>query len=235
MDLNILSAGAAKGLVTSLQQAFTAETGAGIAGSFGAVGAIHEKMLAGEPCDVIILSAALIDQLTQSGQVRAGSSVALGRVRTGIAVRTGQPLPDITEPASLARSLQAAQEIYIPDPQRSTAGIHFANILQQLGIHAEVAPRLRAFPNGAIAMAALAKTEMKTGIQPAIGCTQLTEIKYTEGVTLVGPLPKQFELATLYSVAISSRSTQPEIAQRLIELLSGPQSAALRAAGGFEL
>ena len=231
MDLNILSAGAAKGLVTSLQQAFTAETGVGIAGSFGAVGAIHEKMLAGEPCDVIILTAALIDQLTQSGQVRAGSSVALGRVRTGIAVRSGQPLPDITEPASLAKSLQAAQEIYIPDPQRSTAGIHFANILQQLGIHDEVAPRLRAFPNGAIAMAALAKTE----IQPAIGCTQLTEIKYTEGVTLVGPLPKQFELATLYSVAICSRSTQPEIAQRLIELLSGPQSAALRAAGGFEL
>ncbi|HEY4072686.1 MAG TPA: substrate-binding domain-containing protein [Herbaspirillum sp.] len=233
MDLNILSAGAAKGLVTSLQESFAAGNGAGagIQGSFGAVGAIHEKMLAGGPCDVIILTAALIDELIESGLVRAGSSVPLGRVRTGIAVRGGAPLPDISNRAALAKSLQAAKEIYIPDPVRSTAGIHFANILRQLGIHAEVEPRLRAFPNGATAMAALAQT----AASPAIGCTQLTEIKYTDGVALVGPLPKEFELATVYSVAICTRAAQPEIAQRLVDLLSGPQSAALRSAGGFEL
>ena len=43
MDLNILSAGASKGLVESLQAQFRAETGVGIHGTFGAVGAIKEK------------------------------------------------------------------------------------------------------------------------------------------------------------------------------------------------
>ncbi len=60
MDLEVLSAGAAKGLVESLQAAFTAETGIGIHGTFNAVGAIHERAVAGGPCDVIILTAAMI-------------------------------------------------------------------------------------------------------------------------------------------------------------------------------
>jgi molybdate transport system substrate-binding protein len=231
MDLNVLSAGAAKGLVTALQQQFSAETGVDIRGSFGAVGAIHEKMLAAEPCDVIILTAALIDELIQGGHVLAGSSVPLGHVKTGIAVRAGQPAPAIEDRAALTISLRAAKEIYVSDIQRSTAGIHFAKVLRQLGIYDEVEARIRAFPNGAIAMAALAKTDEL----PAIGCTQSTEIIYTDGVTLIGQLPKEFELATVYSVAISSKAAQPEQARRLIECLTGPHSETLRAAGGFEL
>lgn len=152
MDLPILSAGAAKGLVTALQQAFSVDTGASIQGSFGAVGAMKEKLLAGEPCDVIILTAALIAELTQSGHVLAGSSAPLGRVRTGIAVRSGQPLPDISDRAALKASLLAAKGIYFPDPKLATAGIHFLNVLKQLGIYSDVEPNLRPFPNGATAM-----------------------------------------------------------------------------------
>ena len=90
--------------------------------------------------------------------------------------------------------------------------------------------RARPFPNGATAMGALARST-EAGL---IGCTQITEIKYTEGVSLVGLLPKEFELATVYSAAVCSRSAQPENAAALVKLLSGSRSAALRAAGGFE-
>jgi molybdate transport system substrate-binding protein len=69
VDLNILGAGASKGLVESLQAQFSAETGVGIHGTFGAVGAIKGKALAGEACDVIILTAAMIDELARSGIV----------------------------------------------------------------------------------------------------------------------------------------------------------------------
>ena len=231
MDLPILSAGAAKGLVTALQQGFAADTGASIVGSFGAVGAMKEKLLAGEACDVIILTAALIEELTQSGHVLAGSSAPLGRVRTGIAVRTGQPLPDVSDRASLRASLLMARGIYFPDPKLATAGIHFLNVLKQLGILSEVEQNLRPFPNGATAMMNLAQT---TEAQ-LIGCTQITEIKYTQGVTLVGLLPKEFELSTVYSVAVCSKAARPDIARRLVELLSGPASQAMRAEGGFEL
>jgi molybdate transport system substrate-binding protein len=68
----------------------------------------------------------------------------------------------------------------------------------------------------------------------AIGCTQITEILYTPGIELVGPLPVEFELATVYSAGIAARAAQPDAARRLIELLAGPDSRALRAEGGFE-
>jgi len=230
MELRILSGGAAQGVVGALQQSFAADTGAVIAGTFGAVGAMKDKLLAGAPCDAVILTAALIEELTRSGHLLAGSAAPLGRVRTGIAVRAGEPLPMIADRDSLRASLTQARGIYFPDPDRATAGIHFVNVLKQLGIHDEVLPRLRPFPNGATAMRALAQSaEAKQ-----IGCTQITEIKYTEGVTLVGPLPKEFELATVYSAAVCSGSAQPETAAALIELLSGARSAALRSAGGFE-
>jgi molybdate transport system substrate-binding protein len=68
-----------------------------------------------------------------------------------------------------------------------------------------------------------------------IGCTQITEIKYADGVTLVGPLPKEFELVTVYSVAVCADARQPEVAQRFARLLSGPETVNLRAEAGFEV
>jgi hypothetical protein len=45
-----------------------------------------------------------------------------------------------------------------------------------------------------------------------IGSTQVTEIKYTQGVDLVGLLPQEFKLATTYTLGIASQSSAPELA-----------------------
>lgn len=230
MDVSILSAGAAKGIVTALQPAFRARTGIDIQAMFGAVGAMLEKLRGGEPCDVIILTAAMIDDLERAGDVLSGSGAPLGRVRTGIAVREGEALPDISDGDALRQTLSAAAALYVPDPQRATAGIHFLKVLERLEIERHVAPRLRAFPNGATAMRELAHSNEKG----AVGCTQITEIRYTPGVTLVGALPAEFELATVYSAAVCNRSRQPEIARQFVALLTGAESRALRLEGGFE-
>ena len=88
--LHILSGGAAQGLVTQLRERFKAEQHCDIAGTFGAVGMMKDKLLAGTPCDVLILTDALIAQLTASGQVVAGSEKDLGIVKTGVAVKSGE-------------------------------------------------------------------------------------------------------------------------------------------------
>ena len=230
-DLYLLSAGAAQGLVEVLAPQFLAQTGIALRSTFGAVGAIREKLLAGDRCDALILTEAMIDQLVASGHVVAGTPTALGRVRTGIGVRNGDVLPCITCRAALERSLRAASDIFLPDTQRSTAGIHFARVLDQLGIYAEVAPRLRPYPNGAAAMHALAHSSGST----PIGCTQVSEIKYTEGVTLVGPLPTEFELATVYSIAVCSASQQLAIAERFAGWLGGTDASEARGKAGFEV
>ena len=229
-DLHVLSAGAAQGLVEALASRFRADTGVALCTTFGAVGAIREKLVAGQRCDALILTAAMIDELAASGQVVADTRAALGRVRTGIGVRAGDALPAIEDGASLTRALCAATDIYLPDPQRATAGIHFVQVLEQLGLHAELALRLRPFPNGATAMRAMAQSN---AVKP-IGCTQISEIKYANGVTLVGPLPREFELATIYSVAVWAEAQQAAKAERLVQMLSGSRVADVRAEAGFE-
>lgn len=230
MPLHILAAGASKGLVLHLQPRFTAQTGATIEGVFNAVGTIREKFLAGEPCDVLILTAPQIAELTAQGLLVAGSAVPLGAVSTGIAVPAGQPIPEIATPAQLAATLRAAKAVFVPDPHHSTAGIHFMKILEQMGIKPDVLPHLQAFPNGAIAMRHLADST----VQNAIGSTQITEIKYTEGLSLVGHLPPEFALTTIYCAAISTKATNKQAAQSLVALLTGTDTRNLRQESGFE-
>lgn len=228
--LHILSGGAALGLVNQLRGVIYSETGRSVEGHFGAVGLMRDTLLAGEPCDVLILTQALIDELVKSGYAMAGSSRPLGRVRTGVAVKAGEPQPRVDTAEGLKSALLAAKGIYFPDPVKATAGIHFMNVLKQLGIDQQLADVLRPFPNGATAMKALAAA---TG-PGLIGCTQFTEILYTPGVQLVGALPPEFELATVYTAAVASKAEQPQAARMMIDLLAGPQAAQARSSGGFE-
>lgn len=229
-QLQLLSGGAAQGLVTQLQAQFLSQTGFSVQGNFGAVGLMKDRLLSGEPCDVLILTQALIEQLTLRGDLVAGTAHALGRVKTGVAVKSGESEPQVDSPAALKASLLAARGIYFPDPTKATAGIHFMNVLRQLGIEAELSSRLHVFPNGATAMREMAQST-ETGL---VGCTQVTEILYTPGVKLVAMLPKEFELATVYTAAVCSKAQQPQAAAELIKLLISPEAAALRMAGGFE-
>lgn len=230
MQLKILSAGAAQGVVTGLAGEFRAQTGYELECSFGAVGAMKEKLLAGAAADIIILTRALIDGLAADGKVLAEGSADLGRVRTGVAVRVGDTLPTIENADALRRTLLAAEGVYFPDPQKATAGIHFARVLESLGIRQALDARLRTFPNGATAMREMAQAK---GAR-LVGCTQVTEINNTPGVVLVGMLPAEFELATVYSAGICAGAADAQAAQRFIALLAGDATRALRTRAGFE-
>jgi len=230
MQLKILSAGAAQGVVTGLAGEFRAQTGYELECSFGAVGAMKEKLLGGSAADIIILTRALIDGLAADGKVLAEGSADLGRVRTGVAVREGDALPAIDNADALRRTLLAAEGIYFPDPQKATAGIHFARVLESLGIRQELDARLRTFPNGATAMREMAQAK---GAR-LVGCTQVTEINNTPGVVLVGMLPSEFELATVYAAGICAGAADAQAARRFIALLAGDATRALRTKAGFE-
>jgi molybdate transport system substrate-binding protein len=229
--VHFLCAGAAQGLVKALQQQVLEATGASLEGRFGAVGAMKEALLAGEACDLFAVTDKMIGELVEAGALVATSRAALGKVRTGIAVQVGAARPDVSTALGLKAALHAATAICFPDPVRATAGIHFANVMRELGVYDELAPRFRTYPNGATAMREMGASGAEPG---QIGCTQITEIMYSSGVDLVGALPSQFELATVYSAAVSSTAAQPELAARVIAMLAGDGSRALREAGGFE-
>lgn len=228
--LHLLSGGAAKGLVTAVQDRFSQQTGIAIEGRFDAVGKMKDQLLGGAPCDVVILTSALITQLTESCDLTSGSARPLGLVKTGIALKDGATIPPLATVAELRQALLAAGAIYFPDPEKATAGIHFMKVMRLLGVDKEMTGRLHPHSNGAAAMQALAQSS-----EPhAIGCTQTTEILVAPGVQLAASLPHEFELATVYTAAVSSRAVQPRAAAALIEMLTSDEAAGLRSASGFE-
>jgi molybdate transport system substrate-binding protein len=229
MKLVVLSGGAAQGLVAALAPQFTAATGCEIDATFGAVGAMRDKLLAGASADALILTRALIDALTRQGRAAPGSALDVGTVETAVAVRSGDPAPPVGDAAALRAALLAAGEIYATDPERATAGIHFAGVLDRLGIADAVAPRLKRFPNGLTAMHALAAAAGPR----AIGCTQVTEILATPGVHPVAPLPGELGLATVYTAAVGVGAALPEAARALVELLGADVTRDARRRAGF--
>jgi molybdate transport system substrate-binding protein len=228
-SLNILSGGAAQGLVASLAPDFKRLTGFEIAGEFGAVGAMADKLRQGAPTDIVILTAAMVAKLADEKLVVPSSISDVGLVETALAVRASDPKVAVTDAASLREALLTADAIFVPDTKASTAGIHVAKILQQLGIADAVATRLKIYPNGATAMRHLAAS----GAVRPIGCTQSTEIVSTPGVVLSGSLPAGCELATTYTAAVTAQAENAKQAQRLIDLLTDADQHELRVRAGF--
>jgi molybdate transport system substrate-binding protein len=208
--LRILAGGAAQPLVERLRPTL----GFAVDGTFSAVGAMRDKLLAGEPADLVILSRALVEGLAKSGHIVASSMADVARVATAVAVRDRDPVPAIGDKAGLAAALEAADEIHFPDPALATAGIHFAKVMRELGVWSRVQGRLKLAPNGNTAMRALAAS---TARRP-IGCTQETEIRATPGITLVGPLPPGCDLTTVYTAAVTTTAQAPAEANRFIVL-----------------
>jgi molybdate transport system substrate-binding protein len=228
-SLKILSGGAAQGLVASLAPKFKAMTGLEIEGEFGAVGAMAEKIRAGMPADIVVLTAAMLAGLARENLVVSASVADIGLVETAIAIRAGDPPVSVPDAAALRKAFLAADAIFVPDTKASTAGIHVAKVLQQLGIADEVAARLKIFPNGATAMRNLAAS---TAPKP-VGCTQSTEIINTAGVMLSGSLPQGCELSTVYAAAVATQAVNAGYAQDLIDLLTGIEQRYLRERAGF--
>jgi molybdate transport system substrate-binding protein len=208
--LRILAGGAAQSLVAGASDGFD------IKGTFSAVGAMRDRLLAGEPADLVILSRTLVEELARSGHVVASTVTDVARVATSVAIRSGDPMPVIGDKAGLASALEAADEIHLPDPAQATAGIHFARVMRDLGVWDRVESRLRRAPNGNTAMRALAASSARR----PIGCTQETEIRATPGIALVGPLPPGCDLTTVYTAAVTGTAQAPADAARFIARLA---------------
>ncbi|MGH6702628.1 MAG: substrate-binding domain-containing protein, partial [Bradyrhizobium sp.] len=128
-SLNVLSGGAAQGLVGSLAPKFKALTDYDITGEFGAVGVMADKLRDGAAADVVILTTTIVAQLATEKLVVSSSIADVGLVETAFAVRTGEAPVMAHDTAMLREALLAADAIFVPDTRASTAGIHVAKVL----------------------------------------------------------------------------------------------------------
>ncbi len=191
-------------------------------------GRIAKLVSDGEAGDVILNTASSIDALTKDGKVVVGTSKYVASSGVGISVRKGASKPDISTPETLKQTLLSAKAVAYSDPAGGGAsGIHFATILQQLGIADQVNAKAklgRGVPNGE----AVARGEADIAVQ------QIPELLPVAGTELVGPLPRELQNITSFSAAVLATSKNPKAAGALIEFLRSPKTAALLKAGGFE-
>ncbi len=225
--LRVLAAGATESTLRAVVPEYEAQSGRSLQLTYGAVGQLRDRLLAGEEADLVIVTPAIIEQLEAKNAVRPGSRVDLGRVGGGIAVRKGAPRPAIGTPEELKRALLDAEEIYVADPATATAGAWFLSIAERLGIAEAVRPKLRPASGGKEAMQHMARSTAR-----AIGATQISEILSVPDVTLVAAYPEPLQRITIYAGVIPTRARQPEAAQDLLRFLtSDPVQARFRKAG----
>jgi molybdate transport system substrate-binding protein len=192
--------------------------------SYGATNVLIPKIGAGETADVAILTDAGIEGLIEHGTLATGSRRDLARSAIGIAVKAGAPKPDIRTPEAFKQTLLAARSIAFS--RSGASGIHFANLISQLGIADEVARKARIF-DGVVGTLA-ARGEVEIAVQ------QVSELKLVGGIDIVGPLPDALQKVTVFSAGVFAKSARPAAAGLFIEALRTPDVAAVMRNQGLE-
>ncbi|HEU4378527.1 MAG TPA: substrate-binding domain-containing protein [Hyphomicrobiaceae bacterium] len=225
-DVRVLAAGAVQGAVRQLEAEFSAASGHTLKPQFDTVGALRNRVLAGERGDVVILSEAGISALAAAAKIEPATRIELGGTAVALAVRKGAPMPDLSSADALRRSLLAATSIAYADPARgATAGAHFASVLDRLGIAAELGARVTVLPFGGDVIKAVAEGRFQ------IGVSQSSEIVANADVVLAGRLPPPFDHRTRY-VAAKGVGAGPG-ADAFLALLQGSSGRAALMAIGF--
>ena len=111
VTIKILSAGAVQSMVTALGAEFERESGHRLDLNFNTVGSLRARLQAGETTDLAILSESAIAALDKTGLFLPGSIVDLGRTITGVVVKEGAAVPDISTPEALKAALLKARGV----------------------------------------------------------------------------------------------------------------------------
>jgi molybdate transport system substrate-binding protein len=180
------------------------------------------RLKGGETVDVVILSAASLDELIQAGII--GDRVDLAKSGVGVAVRAGAAKPDISSGEALKRAVLAARSVvYSTGP----SGIYLAGLFQRMGIAEQVKTKLKQV-QGEPAGAVVARGEAELGFQ------QVSELLPVPGIDLVGPLPPDVQQITTFSAGLHVKAKELDAAKALVKFLTAPAAAPLIRSKGME-
>jgi molybdate transport system substrate-binding protein len=221
-ELRVLSGNGPKAAVRELCAQFEKATGNKIDLRFGVNVDVKEKIEAGERFDVVIGNPPIVDALISDGTV-VGPRADIGRSGLGVAVRTGEPKPDIATVDSFKRALLAAKAVAYPG--RGASGIYFVSLLNRLGIKADMQGKLKPMEaEDTVEVVARGEADMVVVVA--------TRISDVPGVDLVGPIPDELQTKIGFAAGLGKAAKEPEAAKALIRFLTAPAAAVtLRAKG----
>lgn len=191
--------------------------------SVGGVDAAR-RVAAGETFDLVMLASDAIDKLEAAGHVQPGSRTDLMRSGVAVAVAAGSAAPDIGTAAAVRAAVLAAPSIGL---STGPSGVALTRLFERWGIADRVAPRLVQAPAGVPVGSMIADGRIALGFQ------QLSELIHVPGIRILGPLPPEIQIDTVFSAAVCARSTRPVQARACIDFLASPRAAAAKTRQGM--
>lgn len=192
--------------------------------SVGGVDAAR-RVESGEEFDFVVLAADVIDRLEAAGHVVSGSRVELARSGVAIAVASGATRPDVATEAALRETILAARSIgYSTGP----SGSYLSRLFERWGIAETIAPRIVQAPPGVPVGALVARGEVELGFQ------QLSELMHLPGIEVIGPMPAEAQIVTVFSAGVCTASGTQDVAKALLSFLASSQCDSAKLSQGME-
>lgn len=221
-----ISSMATRQLLTELLTRYRAATGWTV--SIEATGGVDaaKRVRAAEVFDLVILADDVIEALEAEGHLVAKSRVALARSPMAMAVRAGEPRPDIGSPEAVKAALMNARAVgYSTGP----SGTHLLAVLKSWGLDPAANPGRLVQAKPGIPVATLL-----AGGQASIGIQQLSEFLGQPGIDIVGILPQPVQSVTTFSIGIGALSTQVEEARAVVAYLNAAEAVEVKRRFGME-
>jgi len=223
-SIDVLSTLALRGVLLEIADEFRALTGLSFTATYKSTNMILNLVAEGATTDVTIITREAIDQLVRDGILIDGSAVDLAQSGVGLAVRAGAPKPDISTVAALQRTLLETKSIAFT--RLGASGVHFAQVIERLGIADEV--RRKAQIGDAYIGEVVARGEAEMAVQ------QISELMPVAGIDIVGPLPDEVQKISVFAAGICRAARNPEGAAKLIAHLADPRIASVLMRKGLE-
>ncbi len=229
-EIKVVSGSAVAPAMADLIPAFEQSSGHKVRSDFdGAIGAVTNRLLNGEACDVAIVSGQQIDLLVSEGKVAAGSRVDIARVGVGVFVRKTGSKPDISSVYAFKRTMMTAKSIGYNDPAAGApVSIYLIGLFERLGIAVDMQPKTTVFKQRSERFAAVARGDVE------IGFNQISEILATPDVDFVGPLPAAIQSYTLFASGIAASSKEQDASRAFVRSITSPDARIVWRAKGFE-
>jgi molybdate transport system substrate-binding protein len=218
-ELKVYAAAGVKAPLVKLAADFESRTGHRIVAVFDTAGATNKAFLGDPAAAILITTQALISEGEKSGRLKDGMGTPLGDTIAGFAAPPGAPKPDVSTAEKLRAALLSVTRIAFSDPARgATVGTHFMKVIESLGVKEEVLKKATLAPDGVETMRLVLEGRVDLGV------TQISEIVQANRAALVGPFPKEYDLATTYSLWY--RGSASAAAKAFASVLTGPAGRA---------
>lgn len=194
-----------------------------------------QRVAAGEPFDLVFLAADALATLAAGGHVDAASSTALVRSEVAVAVPAdaGEPAARPAGTAGTAfpdaggvrDALREASRIgYSTGP----SGTALVKLIDEWDLTGEVGDRLVQARPGVPVARLLADGEVDLGFQ------QLSELIGQPGIRILGTLPPDCAIVTVFSGAVATTASDPAGAADILSFFASPAAASIHAEHGFD-